>query len=226
MKRVTIIFLLFSINAYSQPKNIPINYQYFILGTIDDYGGRRVDSSNANWIDLYAPVEKALVHFTDSLLLKNKVGHKIVLDLESLYIISDSMAKNMNSFYDFKNIDERSQSSGTNLWDTLYSGRLKENIFHDSTEIYSFLFGVCMRFGQRSDSIYKIRLLNSFSKSRFCLDLLKKIGCSETNSEYVSTVPSQNIIYFKPTERLDEYLKALEILRSQLSKSNISLRQR
>jgi hypothetical protein len=149
-----------------------------------------------------------------------------VLDLESLYIVSDSIAKNVNSFYDFKNIDERSQSSGTNLWDTLYTGRLKENIFHDSTEIYSFLFGVCMRFGEKLDTGYKIRLLNSFSKSRFCMDLLKKIGCSETSSEFIATVPSQNIIYFKPTEKLCEYLVALEILRSQLSKSNISLRQR
>ena len=116
---------------------------------------------------------------------------------------------------------------GRNSWDSIYTGRLKENIFHDSTEVYSFLLGVYMRFGEKLDTIYKIRFLTSISKAHFCLNLLKKIGCSETNSELVSTIPSQNIIYFKPTEELDKYLIAFDFLKSKLIASlNIYLKQR
>lgn len=219
MKRVTIIFLLFSVNSYSQPKNISINYQYFILGTIDDYVGRRVDSSNVNWIDLYAPFEKSLVHFTDSLLLKNNVAHKVVNDLESLHIVSDSIAKKVNSFYEFKNMEERTLDDGTNLWDTLFSGRLKENIFHDSLEAYSFLLGVYTRFGKKLDTIYRIQFLSPVSKARFCLNLLTKVGCSNISSDLMEIAPSQNIIYFKPTEELEKYLIAFEFLKSQLNRS-------
>ena len=227
MKKLTIIFILFSINSYSQPKNISINYQYFILGTIDDYVGRRVDSSNVNWVDIYAPFESSLIHFTDSLLLKNNIAHRVETDFESLHIVSDSIAKNVNSFYEFNNNEERSLDMGRNAWDSIYTGRLKENIFHDSTEVYSFLLGAYMRFGEKRDTIYKIRFLTSISKAHFCLDLLKKIGCSETNSEFIPTIPSQNIIYFKPTEELDKYLSAFDFLKSRLTASlNIYLRQR
>ncbi|HSZ85489.1 MAG TPA: hypothetical protein VK787_05630 [Puia sp.] len=219
MKRVTIIFLLFSINSYSQPKNISINYQYFILGTIDDYVGRRVDSSNVNWIDLYAPFEKSLVHFTDSLLLKNNVAHKVVNDLESLHIVSDSIAKKVNSFYEFRNMEQRTLDDGTNMWDTLFSGRLKENIFHDSLEAYSFLLGVYTRFGKKLDTIYRIQFLSPVSKAHFCLNLLTKVGCTNISSDLMEVAPSQNIIYFKPTEKLEKYLTAFEFLKSELNRS-------
>ena len=158
--------------SYSQISKPILNNQFFILGTLSDFEGRRIVPSNLSLVDNYYPYLSPLVRCIDSILKSSSIKHNIIIEKNRTYLFSDSSAKELNLFYNFKNYGT-SVLSKANKWEPESTGSLKNNILVDSTQIYSFLLGAYLRYGEKLDSIYKIQITNSFSKASVCQTLLK-----------------------------------------------------
>ncbi|HVX27337.1 MAG TPA: hypothetical protein VHB70_13395, partial [Parafilimonas sp.] len=143
------------------------------------------------------------------------------------YIISKTFAKKLNSFYEFKIESFRSEIHvKKDVWQKFYTGYLKDSILDDSSKIYSFLLGAYVRYGLATDTIDEIKVANSLTKSTTCLKLLKHIGCDEVSIKYTQSIPTQVIVYFKPTKKLEEMIEDFKPLMKDLNDSRNSFYQK
>ena len=115
-------------------------------------------------------------------------------------MFSDSLSNILNRFYDNKGI-------------------LIDSIFKTKEQICSFIAGVYYRNGMKIDTfIYKIQLANS-PKHQNCYLLLKQLGCKEIFFKFLRGIPNQYILYFKPTNELENYLVTIENENEKLNES-------
>lgn len=218
MRTIFIFFLFISHDSNCQGIKFPLDQKSFILGTLYDYRGRYFVASNANEVDYYDLYDKPLVACIDSMLKSTNIQHKKIIKGNKIHIVSDSVAKYVNSFYDFKNYGDSEFIK--NALEPIFRGSLKDDILKDSLQIYSFLIGAYLRYGENLDSIYKIQVANSLSKASVYLNLLKKIGCSKISFKHLDGIPGQHIVYFYPNQKFQNYLTNFESLRKKLSSSH------
>ncbi|MTK52638.1 hypothetical protein [Paludibacter sp.] len=229
MKQLFFIpFLFCALHCFGQSYDIKINNDYFLLGTLNDYMGRDKYSAVTNRVDEYYPNEQSLVSYLDSIfqnsypdLAPSKSPKTGRLELRSTLL-----AQKMNDFYDF-------QSSGRGIYcgkadfntleldslaktpdfrskyfESVYTGRVKADIFTSDSERFSFIVGAFIRFGGKKDSLYYISIPNSVSKVNVLAEQLKYLKC--TNVNYIikkDYIPCSHTVYFTPTEELKNYLE-------------------
>lgn len=232
MKSLTLIPILFlcALFCNGQSSKIQMHYEFFLLGTLNDYMGREKYNEVINRVDEYNQNSKSLVLFIDSV-FKDKYRDVVVTTNKTndrLELHSKLLSQKMNDFYFYEpssrmaysgeadirtlNFDSLVNTSGFpwNYFDTIYAGRIKEDIFKNDIERISFIAGAFIRFGGEQDSLYYISVANSKSKVRVATEQLKNLKC--TNIEYVvkkDYIPVGHTVYFTPTAELKNYLKAL-----------------
>lgn len=228
MKSLTIIpvLILFALFCKGQSSEIKIDYDFFLLGTLNDNMGREKYKEVDCRVDVYPQNSKSFVLFLDSV-FKNKYPDLTVTTNKKTGLIelhSKLLSKKMNNFYSFDpsermvyrgeadfdtlNLDSLTKTPDfykTNF-DTIYTGRIKSDIFKNSNQRLSFIAGAFIRFGGENDSLCFISLANSTSKVNVVEEQLKMLKCS--NVEYVmKKVYTQvwHTVYFTPTDELGRY---------------------
>jgi hypothetical protein len=232
MKNLIVLILVLSLlNCDMKDKN-SIDYDYFLIGTLSDYMGREKYQTVEDRVDKYSQSEQQLCMTIDSI-FKNSYPdleisssvHKISKKNE-FELYSKALAKRIESFYSYKasgrmayhgqddfeklNLDSLTKTPdfySTNF-DTIYTGRLKLNVFETEKQKLSFITGAYVRYGWHVDSLYHIRVFNSISKVRILNELLKDVGC--TNVEYEikkGYIPTGHTVSFFPTEQLNGYFE-------------------
>jgi len=219
--------VLITLFCQGQSSVIEIDYEYFLLGTLNDYMGRETFKKIDNRVDEYYQNSKPLVFLLDSV-FRDKFPDLIVSTNEKngrLELQSWSLAQKMNEYYSYipsgrgayigeadvttLNLDSLTKTPDfySTYFDTIYTGRIRNDIFSNDIQRLSFITGAYMRFGGERDSLYFIRIANSISKVRIAAEQLKELKCS--NIEYVVNkghIPTYHTAYFTPTPELKNYL--------------------
>lgn len=245
MKLLTFIsiLILFSQFCNGQSFDIKIDYDFFLLGTLNDYMGREKYKEIDNRVDEYSQNSKLLVMFLDSV-FHDKYPDMIISTNKKtgrLELWSLLLSENINEFYFYKpsgrgayNGEEDFRTSNldslanipdffTTYFDTIFTGRIKGDIFKNDAERFSFIAGAYIRFGGEKDSLYHISIANSISKVRVATEQLKDLKC--TNVEYIMKkgyLPVGHTVYFTPTEELKSFLKTIkQMLRMHTNVSKV-----
>lgn len=224
-------FILLFVFCNGQSPENKMDYDYFLLGTLNDYMGREKYQEIVDRVDDYSRHDETLAFYLDSV-LKARYPDLIVTTNEKsnrLELHSASLAQKMNGFYffqpsgrgaysgeeDFKslNLDSLTKTPDfyTTYFDTIYTGRIAADIFKNDAERYSFIAGAYTRFGGKKDSLYCINVANSLSKARVVNALLKELKCA--NVEYVvkkDFIPVGHTVYFTPTDELKKYIELIK----------------
>lgn len=220
---------LFTLFCSGQSNEIKIDYDFFILGTLNDYMGRQKHEKITNRVDEYWENDKSLVFFLDFVssnkyqdltITKNKTSGRLELKskllaqkINNFYIYKPTSNSAYNGEADFNKLNFDSLMKTPNYhtihFDKIYKGEINESIFKNKTQKSSFIAGAFERFGGKKDSLYYISVANSASKVRVATELLKELKC--TNVEYVITnyIPCGHTVYFTPTEELKIYFKSI-----------------
>lgn len=223
--------ILFSLFCNGQSTDNKIDYDYFLLGTLNDYMGREKYKEIVDRVDDYSQNDETLAYLLDSV-FKYTYPDLIVTTNEKsnrIELHSASLAHKINSYYLFQP-SGRGAYSGEEDWktlnfdsltkipdfystyfDTIYTGRIAADIFKNDSERYSFIAGAYIRFGGKKDSRYSINVANSLSKVRVITTLLKELNCA--NVEYVMKkdyIPVGHTVYFTPTDELKQYLELIK----------------
>ena len=235
MKNLVLPFLLLSfvsVCCIQKAKDLDLNNKYFLIGTLRDYMGREKYPEVENRVDRYYQHEKKLCLSIDSMFielysdLKFSSEKHTTTKKDKFELHSESLAREIEAFYDFQpsgrgaysgevDISEVNLDSLTSTkdffitqFDTIYTGRLKLDVFKTERQKISFITGAYVRFGGRNDSTYYIRVFNSVSKVKVLDKLLQEVGC--TNVEYrmkKGYIPVSHTVYFIPTDKLRSYFK-------------------
>ena len=200
MKRLFFIPLLFFFALFckGQSSEVKVNYDYFLFGTLNDYMGREKYKEIVNRVDEYYQSNNSLVFFLDSFFLDKYPDLRVITNKKTgrLELESKELAQKMNDYYFYKpsgrgvycgeadletlNLDSLTKTPDfyTTYFDTIYTGRIKDDIFKYDSERFSFIAGAYMRFGGKKDSLYYISIANSVSKVRVVTDQLKELECA------------------------------------------------
>lgn len=204
------LFLIISNNLFSQEKenketgwkintlkgkdsiNVKIDNTFFLLGTLNDYMGRKW-VAKGEVFDRYYQFEKPLMKFVDSLVKKE---YKIVLIEKDNSFNSEEMADKMNSFY-----------VENDLIDSLFTTKEKKT---------SFLLGAYYRYGEKvTDNIYKIQIANSHKHIEI-QQILISLGCKNIFYKRLQNIPVQHIMYFESNDLIKAYFETIELEKEKL----------
>jgi hypothetical protein len=223
-----------------QNSKVILDKDYFLLGTLSDYLGREKTMNCNDYVDDYYSGEYLLMRFIMNLysadlvnftIEKNHNPYSGIVDI----LKSEKIAKKMNAFYTFKfeggfkidssffNRNLRIKEFRTKMAefnassapkDTVYIGMMKSNLFTTKKQRFSFILGAYSRYGVPSENRYCITLYNSSSKLTSCLSVLKELKCSGIELKIVNNIPTNQLIYFKPSQELKMYLDHYSFLKS------------
>lgn len=231
MKNLLTLTLVLSLLSCNQTDKTSINNDYFLIGTLSDYMGREKYEKVEDRVDKYYQSEKQLCLTIDSI-FKNSYPdlefsssvHKISKKNE-FELYSKGVAEKIDSFYSYKasgrmayngqveieklNLDSLTRTPNflSTYFDTIYTGRLKSNVFETEKQKLSFITGAYVRYGWNTDSLYHIRVSNSISKVRILNELLKDVGCTNVDYEIRRNIPTGHTVTFIPTEQLYDYFE-------------------
>jgi hypothetical protein len=231
MKDLITLILVLCLFSYEKEEKTSIDNDYFLIGTLSDNMGRQKFKKVEERVDQYFPSEKQICLTIDSI-FNNKYS-----DLEFSSSLNESskkeiyelhskkLAKKIDAFYSYEafggmayigeeditklNLDSLTKTKdfySTNF-DTIYTGKLKLNLFKTDKQKESFITGAYARYGWQSDSLYHIKIYNSNSKMRILNELLKDIGCTNVNYEIKKNIPTVHTVSFIPTEKLEDYFE-------------------
>ena len=234
MKRIIFLPLLFMFVLFSnaQSKEVKVDNDFFLLGTLDDYMGRETYKHIANRVDAYYQNNKSLVVYICSI-FKEEYPDLIYktnsYNNDRLDLLSKSLAQKMNNFYDFKfmgggkyigkediktlRLDTimKNKSLFYTYFDSTYIATLKKDIFKNDVERLSYIAGAYQRYGGKEDSVFTITMANSTSKAKVVAEQLKELKC--INVSFVEKteicIPCRNAVYFTPTDILKKYFEAI-----------------
>ncbi len=192
-------------NSTTVKDTVTLDPHYFILGTLSDYMGRFQYVDREKQVDRYYPYEKPVADYLTTYIKKELNINVQTVFQQSLHseIFSSELSKILNSFY-----GEHDQ--------------LLDEKFENLNQKYSFITGAYYRYGFSNNSkVCKIQLANS-PKHRNCYSILKEIGCENIFYQYLRNIPAQFILYFEPTDKLQEYFDLIEQERIDLRESFIN----
>ena len=110
-----------------------------------------------------------------------------------------------------KSLDEFSKS--TEPKDTVYTGTIKANLFKTDLQKISFITGVYTRFGESNENRYCIKLYNSLSKYENCILILEQLKCENIEKVIIDNIPTNQLVYFNPSDELKKYLDSYKFLK-------------
>lgn len=232
MKNLIALILILSLFSCDKYENVSIDNDYFLIGTLSDYMGRERFEEIEDRVDKYSQSEKQLCLTIDSIFKKSYPDlefsssvHKITKK-DEFELYSKTLAKRIESFYSYKasgrmvyngkdeieklNLDSLTKTKNfyeTNF-DTIYTGRLKINVFEKEKQKLSFITGAYVRYGWQTDSLYHIRVFNSISKVKILNELLMGVGCANVDYDIKKgNIPTPHTVSFSPTEQLKYYFE-------------------
>jgi hypothetical protein len=219
-KKILICLIsLISLFTFGQKKDLILDNESFLLGTLHDYMGRRVSQNDEDKIDDYGFFEKSLVLKIDSL-FKANYDDLLIKKIEPVQIIgygyrinSKKLAAKINSNYTYK------EYSWSQKKDTTFYGKLKENVFENELKKISFIIGAYSHFGEQKDKRYSLRFVNSLSKFAECEKILKELGCKKVEIKIIKAIPTTQLIFFKPSKKLELYFEKYNYLRKEILES-------
>lgn len=219
-KKILICLIsLISLFTFGQKKDLILDNESFLLGTLHDYMGRRVSQNDEDKIDDYGFFEKSLVLKIDSL-FKANYDDLLIKKIEPVQIIgygyrinSKKLAAKINSNYTYK------EYSWSQKKDTTFYGKLKENVFENELKKISFIIGAYSHFGEQKDKRYSLRFVNSLSKFAECEKILKELGCKKVEIKIIKAIPTTQLIFFNPSKKLELYFEKYNYLRKEILES-------
>ena len=225
------LLFLFVFFCNGQSSETKIDFDYFLLGTLNDYMGRENHKAIANRVDVYDTNNNSLVSLIDSIYRDENPDMILVANkMNRQELRSESLAQKMNDFFIFKPSGRRVYSGEEDIetlklnfdsltktpdfyathFDTLYIGHIKDDIFKNDSEKYSFLTGAFIKYGGKNDSTYFISMPNSVSKIKVATELLKELNCTDVEyTIYRDFIPVGHKVFFKPTDELKKYFEAI-----------------
>lgn len=214
---ITLIIVLFAQYSFCQNKNVKLDNLQVLIGTLNDYMGRQIVRSEDK-IDSFYGTEEQLVVYLYSILkneypdlaIKNQdisEKHWLQFDLES-----SLLTKKVDHYYDYEFANKWSSNG-----DSIFVGTLKPEMLKTKAQKLSFLAGTYLKFGEVKDHKYYIRISNSLSKTKICVDLLQKLGCSKVEYHiYKERIPNGHEIVFVPTKLIKTYLDEFAELKQKI----------
>jgi len=232
MKNLILLILVLSFYGCDGQEKISIDNDYFLIGTLGDYMGREKYEKVIDRVDKYYQSEKQLCQTIDSIFKKTypdlefSSSVNISSKKKEFELHSKGLAEKIESFYSYKpsgrmayngeeeieklNLDSLTKTPDfySTYFDTIYTGRLKINVFETEKQKVSFVTGAYVRYGWHTDSLYQIRVFNSVSKVRILNDLLKELGCDNVDYKIKKGyIPTGHTVSFIPTEQLKNFFE-------------------
>lgn len=232
MKNIILLILVLVFFGCVGQEKISIENNYFLVGTLSDYMGREKYEKVEERVDKYSQSEKQLCFAIDSIF---KISNPDIEFSSSVHKISKkdeyelhskTLAEKITSFYSYRpsgrmaytgeeeierlNLDSLTKTPDfySSYFDTIYTGRLKTNVFETDKQKISFVTGAYVRYGWNTDSLYQIRIFNSVSKVRILNDLLIQLGCDNVDYEIKKGyIPTGHTVSFIPTVQLKDYFE-------------------
>lgn len=189
---------------YAHPDSTDFNFSispdYFLLGTLNGYMGRKYSNPEENTIDSY----KAATHLKRYIFDFIKNHYYTSPDSTDAYFIKDDkVAKKINSYFD-------------------QDGKITLQDLKDENELYSYILGKYLVYGEHLDEkIYKIIIVNSF-EGDLVYKSLKQIGCDKILYKiYRGYIPTSQVYYFEATPRMIKFFKSFANLKDKISHESI-----
>lgn len=217
----------FQLERKSKPQLI-LDKDYFLLGTLSDYMGRQKSYRNDNFVDNYYKGEYLLMQFIiqmysdetpNFVVEKNQYLYNSVEDI----LRSKKISERINSFYSYKFngafksfIDPKDKEwrkkqddyyKSKEPKDTICEGTMKDDLFKTDKQKISFIVGAYSRYGVPNQTRCCMRMFNSISKFDYCVSVLKQLKCENVEKEIIENIPTNQLVYFKPSPELKEYLE-------------------
>lgn len=192
--------------CFAQKHEVVLDKEFFLLGTLDEYLGRREDATNSV-VDWYYPHEGFVVRVLDSLLKKEYPGLECETEGSGhKQLLSKKLAGKVNAYFSKDGVREGS----------FMGAKLKKGIFKTDEQKYSYLAGVFLRYGFLVKNDFRIQFANAADKAELCKALFEELGCN-VKFESLKTIPRANKFYFTPEGKLEEYLLKAVMMRGNLS---------
>jgi hypothetical protein len=190
----------------------------FLVGTLDDYGGHSqtftasVDSSHYQMVDIYFQEEKPLASLINNL-YKDTFSDLHITNNQApkgINLYSRILAKIIDGYYDYK-----PSRSYTLYGDTVYTGYLKKYKIASERQKRSFLAGVFLRYGSKTEisGTYCIAMANSVSKAELSKSFLEELGCSDIQYDIKKeNIPVGYLLLFKPSDTILNIIQEFDSL--------------
>ena len=181
--------------------SIDISADYFLIGTLNGYLGRKYYNTVENSIDQYKNANQ----------LKNYIYnfvqeyYQITPDTtERYYLKSPIVAKKINSYFD-------------------QEGKITLIGFKNESETYSYILGKYLRYGEHlKNNIYKIQLVNSF-EGNLVYRSLKDLGCDNIlYKNYRGYIPTSQFYYFEATPRMIKLFNTFTTLKEAMKREYLT----
>ncbi|WP_309640840.1 hypothetical protein [Flavobacterium sp.] len=208
--------MLISQINYSQKPKLKLDKESFLLGTLSDYMGRIVISNQKEKIDEYDnPMAETITSLfkADYDDYRTEIKEYPAYHSNKMIVYSAKLSKKINANFTF----EKYALTHPNK-DTVYYGKLKENLFQTELQKISFIVGLYSQSGVENKTRYCIRLSNSVRKFTEAEKVLKELHCQNVDVAIEKNIPTQFILYFKPSAALKKYLKEYMFLRKAIQK--------
>lgn len=221
---LSIMLILFFLSPGN--KEISIDKEYFLVGTLNDFNGRKLYERNRGIVDNYNFSEAQLFQSIHSLFESAYPDLKTTEHENGFQIYSETLAEMIESFYSYQPTGEMVYTGEDDLstldldslvdspefyasnFDTVYIGTLKNDIFKTDGHKASFITGAYARYGWKVDSQYHIKVYNAPTKMSVLSDQLRHLGCADINQAINRDhIPTSQTISFTPTEQLKNYLE-------------------
>lgn len=213
---ITLIIVLSAQYSFCKNKNVKLDNLCVLIGTLNDYNGRQIVRLDDK-IDSFFGTEEQLVVYLYSI-LKNDypdlaiINQNISKHLFNFDLESSLLKKKVDHYYDYEFANKWSSNG-----DSIFVGTLKPQMLKTKAQKLSFLAGTYLKFGEVKDHKYYIRIANSLSKTKICVDLLQKLGCSKVEYHiYKDRIPNGHEIVFVPTKLVKTYLDEFIELKQKL----------
>lgn len=201
MNRTVVILVLLISSIVTDAQKF--DKTFYLLGTLEDYGGRRVQSMQWGFIsslhqsrmgEIKRIKEITNVKSTRRTKKKNCKNCHEFYNLHSFF-----RARKINKFYDFEKDKFTKGYVGTLNCDKVSDAKRNNQI--------SFVAGLFLMAGEKKDDVYKISLYNSPEKYDCIYYIfLKKLDCEILSAIEKEGLPYGYFIEFKPTEELKKIL--------------------
>ena len=189
---------------------IDLDKDFFLLGTLDEYLGRRIREPKDVFVDAYYPHEGFVVRVLDSLFKTEYPDLKCNVEPSGhMNLYSKELAYKVNEYFGIEG--EKAEK------DSFTGAKLNKDVFKTDKQRYSYLAGVFLRYGTILKDDFKIRFANAGGKVEICKMLFEELKCTGVEFEHLKAIPASNTFSFTPKGKLEVYLLYAVMLRGNLA---------
>lgn len=220
-----LLLLILSTPSKAQFNSNKYDKLFFLLGSVDDYMGyeRTFNAASDSFcfqrVDIYYQEELKTALFINSLFSR---------EYTDIYLVNNGTSKGIKIYSKAlsSEIDKYLNYTSSSIWtlkgDTVYYGKMKNEVFKTHKQKSSYLLGVFLRYGgfkPMADGRYSLGMSNSPNKASACTQLLKDLGCKNVEYEIKKGyIPVPHMVYFEPNIAVKRLINEAELLKISISK--------